>query len=290
METFQLDLNASACSIRSFLAQKGISLTNWRKIKAEGTILVNGANAPVSQRLQPGDTVSFSLPVQVSSVLPETGFIKIVYEDDDLIIVDKPTNMLVHPTVKDAKHTLANYLAGYYLQKKISAGIHPIFRLDRNTSGLVLFAKKPHVQHQLSSGSVQKAYLALLTSIPPATEGIIKAPIARKPGSIIERMVDEANGKYARTDYKVLAIYDNSLCLVRFVLFTGRTHQIRVHSAYIGCPLVGDNLYGPSGSQSRHALHCWRLNFYHPLTGKPIKVTSPLPSDLLKIINMHKLR
>ena len=284
METFQLDINAPACSIRSFLAQKGISLTNWRKIKAEGTIMVNGADAPVSQKLQPGDTVSFSLPVQVSSVLPETGFIEIVYEDNDLIILDKPANMLVHPTVKDDKHTLANYLAGYYLQMNITAGIHPIFRLDRNTSGLVLFAKKPHVQHQLSSGSVQKEYLGLLTSTPPATEGIIEAPIARKPGSIIERMVDKTCGKCARTGYKVLAIYDNSLCLVRFVLFTGRTHQIRVHSAYIGCPLVGDNLYGPSGPQSRHALHCWRLNFCHPVTGNEINVISVLPCDLLKII------
>ena len=114
MDTFLVSEDVKPCSIRNFLAQKGISLTNWRKIKKDGTILVNGLPAPISQRIKPGDMVSFSAPVPVSSVLPEEGPLKIIYEDADLIIVDKPADMLVHPTVKSASHTLSNYLAGYY--------------------------------------------------------------------------------------------------------------------------------------------------------------------------------
>lgn len=288
MDTFTLSTDAKPCSIRNFLAQKGISLTSWRKIKNEGTILVNGLPASISQQLNPGDIVAFSGPVPVSSVLPEEGPLKIIYEDADLIIVDKPADMLVHPTVKAASHTLSNYLAGYYAKNNIAAGIHPIFRLDRNTSGLVIFAKKPFIQHQLASGAIHKEYLALLKGTPPAKCGAIEAPIARKPGSIIERMVDTQQGKFARTEYNVLVQYSPELSLTQFILFTGRTHQIRVHSAYIGCPLVGDNLYGTPGPQARHALHCWCLEFQHPVTGKDIKVSSPLPSDLLKIINTHK--
>lgn len=285
METYQLGPDGTPCSIRSFLSQKGISQNNWRKIKTEGTILVNDIPALINQRLQPGDTVAFTLPVQPSSVLPEQGPLSIIYEDNDLIVVNKPANMLVHPTVSDDKHTLANFLAGYYLKNHIPAGIHPVFRLDRNTSGLVLFAKKPHIQHQLSSGTaLKKEYLGLLCGVPMTPKGSIEAPIARKPGSIIERIVDENTGKFAQTDYEVLALYKKSVSLVRFTLFTGRTHQIRVHSAHIGCPLLGDNLYGVPGPQSRHALHCWRLNFCHPATKKNISLTAPLPQDLLNLI------
>ncbi|MGE4588824.1 MAG: RluA family pseudouridine synthase [Acidaminococcaceae bacterium] len=288
MDTFTLGKDAKPCSIRNFLAQKGISLTNWRRIKNEGTILVNGITASINQQLKPGDIVCFSAPVQISSVMPEEGPLKIIYEDSDLIIVDKPADMLVHPTVKSASLTLSNYLAGYYAKNSIAAGIHPIFRLDRNTSGLVIFAKKPFIQHQLSSGAIHKEYLALLKGTLPKKRGTIEAPIARKPDSIIERMVDNQNGKFARTDYKLLVQYSPELSLTQFILFTGRTHQIRVHSAYIGCPLIGDNLYGAPGPQARHALHCWRLEFQHPVTGKMIKVSSPLPADLLKIISTHR--
>ena len=288
MDTFTLSTDAKPCSIRNFLAQKGISLTNWRKIKKDSTILVNGLPASISQQLKPGDVVSFSSPIQVSSVMPEEGPLKIIYEDSDLIIVDKPADMLVHPTVKSASHTLSNYLAGYYAKNNIAAGIHPIFRLDRNTSGLVIFAKKPFIQHQLSSGAIHKEYLALIKGTLPAKHGTIEAPIARKPDSIIERMVDDQNGKFARTDYKLLVRYSPELSLTQFILFTGRTHQIRVHTAYIGCPLIGDNLYGAPGPQARHALHCWRLEFQHPVTGKMIKVSSPLPADLLKIISTYR--
>ena len=261
MDTFLVSEDAKPCSIRNFLAQKGISLTNWRKIKKDGTILVNGLPAPISQRIKPGDMVSFSAPVPVSSVLPEDGPLKIIYEDADLIIVDKPADMLVHPTVKSASHTLSNYLAGYYAKNNIAAGIHPIFRLDRNTSGLVIFAKKPFIQHQLASGAIHKEYLALLKGTPPAKCGTIEAPIARKPDSIIERMVDSKNGKFARTDYQVLVQYTHELSLTQFILFTGRTHQIRAHLASIGHPLLNDGKYGDTHGRFKQELYSYKLKF-----------------------------
>lgn len=206
----------------------------------------------------------------------------IAYEDDYLLIIDKPAGMLVHPTVNEWGCTLYDYLTEYYARKKITANIHPVSRLDRHTSGLVIFAKEPIVQHWLSQQQMDKEYLAIVTGDLPAPEGIIEAPIARKEGSIIERCVN-ANGKYAKTSYKVLA-KRKALTLVQVKLFTGRTHQIRVHMAHIGCPLFNDNLYGTPGPQSRHALHAFKLRFIHPVSDTPVEITRTLPEDLRKII------
>ena len=206
----------------------------------------------------------------------------IAYEDDYLLIIDKPAGMLVHPTVNECGCTLYDYVTEYYARKNITANIHPVSRLDRHTSGLVIFAKEPIIQHWLSQQQMDKEYLAIVTGELPKEDGIIEAPIARKEGSIIERCVNE-NGKYAKTSYKLLA-KRNGLSLVQVKLFTGRTHQIRVHMAYIGCPLFNDNLYGTPGPQSRHALHAFKLRFIHPVSDKPLEITRTLPEDLRKII------
>ncbi len=206
----------------------------------------------------------------------------IAYEDDYLLIIDKPAGMLVHPTVNEWGSTLYDYVTEYYARKNITANIHPVSRLDRHTSGLVIFAKEPIIQYWLSQQQMVKEYLAITTGNLPADEGIIEAPIARKEGSIIERCVSE-NGKYAKTSYKLLA-RRKGLSLVQVKLFTGRTHQIRVHMAHIGCPLFNDNLYGTPGPQSRHALHAFKLRFIHPLSDTPLEITRTLPEDLRKII------
>lgn len=207
----------------------------------------------------------------------------IAYEDDFLLVLDKPAGMLVHPTVSERGGTLYDYVKDYYERHSITADIHPVSRLDRNTSGLVIFAKEPIVQFWLSQQEVDKEYLALAQGRLQQMQGIIEAPIARKEGSIIERCVDYERGKYAKTAYEVLGYYGGNT-LLRVRLYTGRTHQIRVHLAHIGHPLVDDNLYGTPGPQSRHALHAYRLAFKHPVSDDFLEITRILPADLRKIL------
>lgn len=207
----------------------------------------------------------------------------IAYEDDFLLIIDKPAGMLVHPTVSERGATLYDLVKNYYAGKHLDADIHPVSRLDRNTSGLVIFAKEPVVQFWLSQQQIDKEYLALAVGRIKEKQGIIDAPIARKEGSIIERCVNYECGKQAKTAYEVLGYYGKNT-LVKLRLFTGRTHQIRVHMAYIGHPLVNDNLYGKPGPQARHALHAYRLAFKHPVSDNFLEITRALPKDLSKML------
>jgi len=194
----------------------------------------------------------------------------IAYEDEFILILDKPPGVLVHPTVKESGSTLYDMVGEYYQQQGLNLGIHPVSRLDRFTSGLVIFAKEGVVQGWLDRGFFEKEYLAVTEGMPPTLSGIIDAPIARKPGSIIERCI-APEGKPALTEYRV--IKSGARPILALKLRTGRTHQIRVHLASVGCPVVGDGLYGVPGSQGRHLLHCWKINFQHPLSDNFITVT-----------------
>lgn len=219
------------------------------------------------------------------------------YEDDYLLILNKPAGMLVHPTVKEDGYTLYNYVERYFNYKygeNDRPGLHPVLRLDRNTSGLVIFAKQPFVQTALSKpDAVKKEYLALVQGKLPQKEGSLDFPIARKPGSIIERCVSP-DGKACRTDYKVLkefnltekSVLSHTLSLVKVRLHTGRTHQIRVHFSHIGSPLWHDNLYGTPGPQMRHGLHAFKISFTHPVTGKKMEISCDLPKDLKKALEI----
>lgn len=207
------------------------------------------------------------------------------YEDEALLVVNKPPGILVHPTAKEDFHSLSSEIREYYRQQGWLLTLHPVSRLDRNTSGLVVFAKLPEIQGQLIKQGMQKEYLALVTGRLPTAHGIIDMPIARKPGSIIEREINP-DGKACKTEYwSILSSEENlansSLSLVRCRLYTGRTHQIRVHFASIGCPLWHDNLYGNiPGPPLRHGLHAYKIAFEHPWTHTWLEIVSALPDDL----------
>lgn len=224
-----------------------------------------------------------------SDIEPEDLPLDIRYEDDYLMVVNKPAGQLVHPTTKEAHGTLGNAVLYWYRAHGEHHAYHPVHRLDRNTSGLVLIAKVPQVQYKLTprrgEGKLfHREYLALIEGELTPPEGLIDAPIARALPSIILRKVSP-DGQAARTHYDTVQT-DGHLSLVHLVLDTGRTHQIRVHLAHLGHPLLGDDLYGGSLTRiKRQALHAARLHFRHPLTNEMIDVRSPLPSDMEQIVS-----
>ena len=276
-------------SAKDFLRkQAGVSLTLWRKIKSKNSFFVNEVPlSPGSAFVGPGDIITYTTE-QTSTLQPTPLPLTICYEDDAVLIVNKPAGQLVHPTTKEHDQTLANAVLYYYQETKQTYAFHPVHRLDRNTSGLVLLAKEPQIQHLLTTGMqkhFQRSYLAVVEGQVAVTEGLIDAPIGRKPGSIIERMVDPA-GQEARTHFRTLQKgSDFSLLFLR--LETGRTHQIRVHLSHAGHPLAGDDLYGGSLNEiGRHALHACALSFLHPVSEKTIDVYCPLPADIQRVLTL----
>lgn len=275
------------CPAKAYLMRVcGVSSGLWKRIKHSGTFAVNGIPAIAAHTmLRTSDIVSYELPI-VSSVTPERLPLAIVYEDVDLLIIDKPAGQLVHPTTKEAHGTVANAILGLYEERGIRLDFHPCHRLDRNTTGLLLIAKHPEVQYQIAKQStLTREYLGLIDGMLTPTEGTIDAPIARALPSIILRCVSP-NGKPARTHYQT-EWTNRRHSLLHLGLETGRTHQIRVHLAHLGHPLLGDDLYGGSTELiPRHALHSAQLTLTHPHTGERLSVTSPLPNDMARILSL----
>lgn len=230
-------------------------------------------------------TIDFSTVEDNSNVVPSKMDLDIVYEDEWFLIINKPAGIPIHPSRSHFENSLSNGVRFYFdtigLQKKI----RPVNRLDLDTSGLVIFAKCEYIQEcfirQMSSNLFQKEYLCLVNgSLMPKT-GTIDLPISRKSGSIIERCVDLKNGQPSITYYKVIKEFP-SYSLVKCKLGTGRTHQIRVHMANIGHPLLGDTLYGTRSTFiDRQALHSYKIKCIHPISKKPLTFEASLPSDLL---------
>ena len=275
------------CPAKAYLMRVcGISSGLWKRIKHSGTFAVNGVPAIAARTmLHTGDMVSYELPI-VSSVTPERLPLAIVYEDNDLLIIDKPAGQLVHPTTKEAHGTVANAVLGLYEERSIRLDFHPCHRLDRNTTGLLLIAKHPEVQYQIEKqNTLTREYLALIDGMLTPTEGTVDVPIARALPSIILRCVSP-NGKPARTHYRT-EWTNTRHSLLRLQLETGRTHQIRVHLAHLGHPLLGDDLYGGSTNLiPRHALHSAQLTLTHPRTGERLSVESLLPEDMARILSL----
>lgn len=280
-------------TVRQFLHDHKVSRTSLKAIKYQGgAIFVNRQSVTVREILRTGDEVTIVFPEESPSpvLVPEPLDLSIVYENQAFLIVNKPAGMATLPSPDHPSGTLANGLVHYYQEHNIAATPHIVTRLDVNTSGLVLIARHRHIHHlfnlQQQEGLIQKEYLALAGGVFTEKKGKIEAPIARKEGSIIERIV-APDGQDACTVYEVIQQF-SEFALVQLQLLTGRTHQIRVHLAHIGHPLLGDDLYGGDTSDLvRQALHCYKLVFPHPLTGKRQSFTAPLPEDIQKVIQEH---
>ena len=282
--------------VKTFLKKHEVSKGLLAKIKFRGgAILVNDQPQNATYLLDLGDRVTIDIPA-------EEGFetleaierpLDILYEDDHFLVLNKPYGVASIPSVNHS-NTIANFIKGYYVKQNYeNQQVHIVTRLDRDTSGLMLFAKHGYaharLDKQLQKKSIEKRYFALVKGEGYLeSEGEIVAPIARDEDSIITRRVAKG-GKYAHTSYKVIEQFGN-IYLVDIHLHTGRTHQIRVHFSHIGFPLLGDDLYGGSLSEgiSRQALHCHTLKFYNPFSGEEIGRASPLPTDFEQVIQIFK--
>ncbi len=272
--------------VRAFLkAHQGISNTIWKRIKNSGTFAINGVicNATLAS-VKNGDIITYDI-LRPTDILPEDLPLDIRYEDEWLLIINKPAGQLVHPTTKESSGTVGNALMHYFAVKGEAHAFHPVHRLDRDTSGLLLVAKEPQIQYQLSPKgckNFQREYQAIIQGELTPAAGLIDAPIARALPSIILRKVSP-DGQSARTHYRTVKT-NGELSLIELQLETGRTHQIRVHMAHLGHPLLGDDLYGGNMDFiQRQALHAFRLRFKHPMTGENLSITAPPPADFLRI-------
>ena len=269
----------------------GLSGTVVRRVKwLEDGILADGVRVHTDYRPEAGQVLSVRLsnPVRNSGILPTPGPLDIVYEDIDLIVLNKAPGVSVHPGPGHFSDTLGNFLLNYYEKMGQEADFHPVHRLDRGTSGLLVSAKHPHAQevlkNRLHTEEFRRVYLAVCQGVPNPPAGVVDAPLGPMPGSLMEQMV-RPDGKPAHTRYETLETR-NGRTLLRLELDTGRTHQIRVHMAHIGHPLTGDFLYGREepGVIARPALHAVELSFRHPITGNTLEFAVPLPEDMTRLL------
>ena len=287
--TYFIEEDWSGRTIYDFIKARGFShqiLLNLKR--TAGGIRKNEKEAFPYQKLEAGDCLRLFLKEESQEkIKPVKLDFGIVYEDTDLLVVNKPADMPVHPSQNNHDNTLANACMWYFQQKQELFVFRCISRLDRDTTGLLLIAKNAFsaslLATQMERREIHRTYLALVTGELPE-RGVIDAPIARKEGSAIERCVNRECGERAVTHYERLE-YRNGYSLAKIWLETGRTHQIRVHMAYIGHPLPGDYLYNPGDTViSRHALHSAELEFTHPITVERMRFQAELPEDMRRML------
>ena len=254
------------------------------------SILVNGEHYYMRQKLHTGDQLKVCIQeTDCSEKIPPVEIpLDIVYEDEDIIVINKPAGMPIHPSLNHYTNSMANALAWYYQKQNKPFIFRCCDRLDRDTSGLTVVAKHLVSGNILSAmvyrREIHREYLAIVRGQVTPESGTINAPLARKPGTIIERTVDWEHGETAITHYRVVE-EKNGHSLVSLKLETGRTHQIRIHMKHLGYPLIGDYLYNPDMEYiTRQALHSHRLCFPHPITGKMLEFTAPLPTDMQNVL------
>ena len=273
--------------LSSFLKQElGLSTGLMNRLKWAQKLYVNGAAHHADYMVCTGDEIVAVLDDPEPQFPAEDGALSVLYEDEHILCVDKPAGMLIHPSRSVFTGTLANYVLGYYQRTGQSSGFHPVTRLDRDTFGVVLLAKNAHI-HSLfnelhAKGKLQKTYEALVLGVPEPKEGIVDAPIARLPLPSLLRQVSP-EGKPSVTRYAVAEEFPECSRLTLHPI-TGRTHQLRVHCAHIGHPILGDPQYGNKASLAlsekmdikTQALCAKSLDFTHPITGKPFAVITQM--------------
>ena len=254
-----------------------------KRVKVDDKITDTRKIAKIGEKI----TIDLDYEEENSNIISKKIKLDIVYEDEGLLVINKPEGIAVHPSILHYEDSLASGVKYYFEQNGIYKKIRPVNRLDLNTSGLIVFAKNEYIQEnlirQMERNTFTKEYLAIVQGTLENEKGVIELPIARKEKSIIERCVSE-NGQKAITEYEVVKKL-NGYSLIKCRLLTGRTHQIRVHMAYIGHPLLGDTLYGEKSDLiNRQALHSFKISFIHPITKKEIQLTSDIPKDFMKIL------
>lgn len=270
------------------LNELNVSNRLLKRLKIGGKLLINGDKQTVRYVLKTDDVLKIVFPPEEkSSVFPEKMGLEIVYEDEDLLVINKEAGIPTIPSKLHPTGTLANGIAYYYKEKNIPYTIHIVTRLDKDTSGLVLVAKHQYSHSLLSDlqreNKIKRMYRAIIHGSLDKKKGTIDAPIGRNPDSIIERMVRD-DGKRAVTHFEVIQ-QTGAYSEVKIDLETGRTHQIRIHFSYLSHPLVGDDLYGGKTEKiNRQALHCAEITFIHPLSKEKIQIVSNLPADMQIII------
>ena len=332
---YQINSLEKPQKISGFLKEKGYSRQNLVDLrKDEQAICLNGTYVHMNHMLAEGDVLTVWIREKENSgqIRPVKLPFAIVYEDEDLLVINKPAGMPVHPSRGNPENSLGNALAWCFKEQGVPFVFRCINRLDRDTSGLTIVAKhavsaailgqmvRAKAEQGLKAPGIHRTYLALVEGKVVPVSGVIDAPIARQEDRCLRRVVDFKRGDRAVTHYRVLTGWQTGNAqkfrsLVKLQLETGRTHQIRVHMAYLGHPLVGDFLYNPAYGENqidrrddensgerhfsrgktfscergqydigRQALHAWKLSFFHPMTGKPMEFTAPLPPDMQRLI------
>ncbi len=303
----QIQVDRPASRLDQFLADAipDLSRSQIQKLIRQGKVLLTSATAgdsfPAprpSTGVQPGDVVTLYIPIAGPDKLaPESVPLDILFEDETLVVINKPAGLVVHPAQGHSRGTLVNALLARYpdlaamSQAEADSADRPgiVHRLDRDTSGLIVVARTPaalhHLRRQFKARTVEKTYLALVFGCPDVPQGIIDVPLGRDPRHR-QKFAPRPDGKPARTHYRLQTDF-GQYSLLEIGLETGRTHQIRVHLAWLGCPVVGDTIYGrkknPLGLR-RQFLHAWRLKFEHPGTGHPLQLEAPLDEELEAVL------
>lgn len=283
------DCNTGHISLEEFLYGNDISGRLFRRIYKTKQVFVNGKFVKKSTELKKGDKVTIHMEDEENNILPEKMDLSIVYEDDDLLILNKQADTVVHPTKSHQEGTLSNGISYYFKENGINKKIRFVNRLDMDTTGILIVAKNPFAHQQmaiqLEENTFVKKYYALVEGIVKKDEDIIDLPIGREEEQSIKKVVTK-KGQEALTSYKVIERFKTAT-LVELQIFTGRSHQIRVHMNYIGHPIVGDSLYNKKSPYiNRQALHSYYLKAKHPRTKEYIEFIAPLPNDMENLINL----